>query len=293
MTGWMGAFENPSRATVAPLLTRRRALAGCLGVPFMSGVAAAATFDPERPVPVTAEDIAWFRTCRAAWDSGEGGAPGIVPDGHDVNDYLTRMIATPPSGPGHPDARRLEPILCAVFLNARFDPGQYRLHPPVRPEDGWNPGAALPDSIEVRPEHIALLQHSSWAGSFMDDKRPYGGSTAFEDDMARILGDLPPVAAKSTRMLTPAEEAHYQAVQWSLLLVVQAYIQHAAIEPGRYALPRDGWRPTFRPRCRPLPPGQLARYQAFCAAHPGTGEPGHVIDNAVQEFAAKAALLEP
>lgn len=255
----------------------------------------AAAFDPNTPFTLTPNDVGFLRRCRAVWVPDESGAPGVVPDGIGTAEYVQNLFNLPPWCEGSPAAAHLQPILCAAFLHATFAPGSYVLDPPVRPQDTADGRTVLPSRVVVTPDHLTLLRRSSWSASFMDGKRPYGNLTYYEAEMALALGQTPPVAADGAYLLPAAEEAWYQALHGEMLPVVQAFLQHAALAPGCYALPRDGWSPPLHPRCAALPPAQLARYHLFCAETPEPvgGAQGAAGEYAVRHFVAKQALFAP
>ncbi len=149
-------------------------------------------------------------------------------------------------------------------------------------------------SVPVRPMYTAdpaLLG----IGVLPGRQGPYGGSSSHEADIARILGVAVPVDATGQDHLPEVEELRFQVLHGEMLLVVQACIQHAAVQPGLYDLPRDGWRSPIRPRCMAMPAAQATACQAFCAATPvpDSQRPDRrtLLDHAVRHFAAKAALF--
>ena len=289
---------------IGPLATTRR---GFLALAVGSGIAlcqaGAAEPAPMTPTVVTADDIAWLRQARAVWVRLESGAPAIVPPETEAGAYIDRQLATPASSSPPPAPERLEPVLCAFFLNATFRPGHYSLDPPLRDGDAAAAGIAS-GTVEVGPEHLLLLKNSLWNGPLMDGKRPYGTRTFYEADMAEILGRPTPGAADGQVQLPAAERHAYQAMHRAMQSVVQAYIQHAQYSAGAYILPRDGWTAPFRPLCEPVTPQRLAAYQAFCDSHPprealpapDMSDPRSLdafMRSTTAAFWAKAALFEP
>jgi hypothetical protein len=151
---------------------------------------------------------------------------------------------------------RLERVLCTFFLHGRFMSGRYLLNPPVFSSEAF---AGAPDlaAFEVSPDHVRLFCHTSWRTSFIDTKRPYGDFQAYEIEMAQILGlPLPP----GNERLPPPADARMHALHHDMLFVLQAYLQHAELIPGRYQIPFDGWKTWVLPRCEPIPQARLDAY---------------------------------
>lgn len=172
---------------------RREALALGVGLGLAPLMANAGEYSTGRPVAITAEDIAWLRGARVVWVPLESGAPGILPPAADTQD----------SQPADDAAQLLETLLCVAFLNAPFLPGRYRLEPPAH-------GPKTPDvlikTIEVRSEHVALLQASLWDGPIMDGKRPYGDLSFYSAERRRLE------AAAPTRCPRPTGSAIRQCI---------------------------------------------------------------------------------
>ena len=298
------SIDLSSRRLAGPraATTRRGLLALAIGLAGVPDHASAAEPQPFHPADVTGDDIAWLRDCRAVWAQIESGAPAIVPPSVDADAYIDLHLAYPAPDASAGPPERLEPILCAFFLNATFGAGRYDLDPPVPCLDdaGAPTGTAL-STVEVTTEHLTLLKHSLWNGPLMDGKRPYGNRTFYESDMADLLvGGAP----GGDVHLSTADRRTYRRLHHAMLAVVQAYIQHARFAPGAYVVPRNGWSAPFRPLCQPALPQQVAAYQAFCAAHESPAaspvldlsDPG-ALDRFMRastgEFWAKAALFEP
>ncbi len=285
--------------------TRRAFIALSFGAVYITKHADAADAEPLHPAQITSDDVAWFRRGGAVWARLESGAPAIVPPNVNANAYIDEQLAYPTPGASARRPERLEPILCAFFLNATFRPGRYRLDPPVSSinQDGVPTGSML-STVDVTAEHLTLLQYSLWNGPLMDGKRPYGNRTSYEVDMAEILGHVAPNGADGQVSLSDAERHHYRTIHHAMLAVVQAYVQHAELDPGTYVVPRDGWSAPFHPLCRPVAPQKVADYQAFCASHPRLTGPSTVslsdmasLDRIMRatsaELGAKAALFDP
>lgn len=213
----------------------------------MPGDGRAAPSPPRLPSPfrLSADDLAWFRSCRALWVDSESGAPaifgpGMSPEGMETisGEDLAAFEA------------RLEPILCAVFLHAPFEPGQYRFGAAREGQDG----------IDVTAEDITLLRHTNWRSFAIDSKRPYGDFTNYPIDMARALGLPIGQDANGYATIPQSEDDRMVALHRKSEFVLQAYIEHAALAPGDWPIPEDGWGGIVFPRCRPVPAGAVSAY---------------------------------
>jgi len=211
------------------------------------------------PIAITADDIAWFRECRSAWSYAESGAPGVIPGQFSQEEFA--------SSRPREAFDRLERTLCAFFLHSRFDSGRYTLQPPVRRGEAF-PQAPNVVDFHVTPDHLRLFQHTNWRQWVIDEKRPYGIATVYVADMARILGiPLPRATDDEGRNTTfPREiERRLVALHHEMQFVLQAYLQHAELKPGRYLIPFDGWDSWTLPRCQPVSRADMDAYLAAIA----------------------------
>lgn len=227
-------------------------LAAVSGVTGAPGARAAGTPRLSSPIQLSAEEIAWFRSCRSLWVDGENGAPAVFGPGMSPDDMATisgEELAAYEA--------RLEPLLCAFFLHASFAPGRYRFAAP-------HTGEA---EVEVSQGDITLMRHANWRSFAIDNKRPYGDFTNYPIDMARALG-IPigkdPVRGYAT--IPDEEDDRMVALHKKSELVLQAYIEHAALTPGIWNIPEDGWGGIVFPRCRPVAPTAVAVYLAAIKA---------------------------
>jgi hypothetical protein len=250
----MKVDARPNRRTALATL-----IAGGLG-PLLPRSSFATGIDIDRyaaPVEITADDIAWFRECRSVWVASESGAPAVVP-GKFTQEEFYRQLSQAREALG-----RLERTLCAFFVHGRFDSNRYTLTPPVRLQEAFVGAPTLVD-FNVSPDHLRLFQHTNWRQSTIDSKRPYGNYTFYMAEMAEILG-IPVPEGKDDRgrdiAMLPAEtEARLKDMHHDMLFVLQAYLQHADLNPGRYVIPFDGWASWTLPRCRPVTSDQVHAY---------------------------------
>jgi len=243
------------------LLDRRAALGvlipGCVGASFglVRSVWASMAEDERYPslVEITSDDIAWFRQCRSVWITGESGAPAVVPSEIPILEYA-RIL----EGRMEHVRNRLERTLCAFFVHAGFEPGRYTLSPAVSSAEGF---AGAPEVAEfvVTADHVRLLQRTDWRLATINTKRPYGNIVYCEIEIAQILGiPLPPI--RDGEDLPSEIEAPLRKLHHELLFVLQAYLQHARLEPGKYRIPFDGWEHIHGPRCHPATEARIETY---------------------------------
>jgi hypothetical protein len=202
------------------------------------------------PHDLTQTDIDWFRSCRSLWVASEAGAPAIFGTGLSPD-----VIATVSEEIYEAFEARMEPVLCAFFLHATFLPGRYAIS-----------GADGPGTADVTEEDLALFQRTSWRGFTIDAKRPYGDYTNYPVEMARILG-LPVVTdAEGRDRIDPDLAPRLEVLHRRSMPVLQAYIEHAELAPGRWLIPFEGWEAIISPRCRPVGEAAMARYKAEMVA---------------------------
>lgn len=154
---------------------------------------------------------------------------------------------------------RFERVLCAFFLHARFRPGHFVLDPAVPVAEGFA-GAPPAIAFEVSDDHLKLLRQTEWRCATINTKRPYGGAVTCEVDVARILG-IPIPELEDHEELPIRLHRQLRALHHDLLFVLQAFLQHAELKPGKYRIPFDGWH-LIRPRCKAVAPAQIKAYLA-------------------------------
>ena len=228
-------------------LSRRALLLG-LGASMFASADARALGENRYPQPVeiSAEDIAWFHACRAEWVNCESGAPAIFPPEIDFDGSRQPEVR----GDERAIGERLDRVACAFFLHGAFAAGRHAFSPPHH-------GHA---DFLVTPEHIKLLQITSWRGPAIDCKRPYGDFTYFEIDMARALGISIGTSPKGYAEISDEAVARMDALHLDMLFVLHAYLRFARIAPGRYFLPRQGLDGVAHPRCAPVTQVEIDAY---------------------------------
>jgi hypothetical protein len=131
----------------------------------------------------------------------------------------------------------------------------------VRPQEAFVGAPTLVD-FNVGPDHLRLFQHTNWRQSTIDSKRPC--ANYYMAEMAEIIG-IPVSRYKDDKgrdiaVMSAETEARPKGMHHDMLFVLQAYLQHADLKPGRYVIPLDGWDSWTLPRCRPVTRDQLDAY---------------------------------
>lgn len=182
----------------------------------------------------------------------ESGAPALFPSVHQPAD----IRAAPPeafyqdiaaragltvSNPSTPaDQRALGELLGSTLASleplvtkGRLKPGKYsyrnRLRGALAPFAPPEPkGLAEREVVEfeVTAEHLTLLANAWWDGPGMNPKRPYGGASYFEADMARILG-LPTTTGPDGALADHAEELRLTRLHHEMVCVLQIFLENA------------------------------------------------------------------
>lgn len=186
------------------------------------------------------------------WIPLESGAPGIefehplggkdtIATAMTLLDTSDRSLAT----------RRLAEVCRLVPAYVRdiggLAPGRYAL-PPQRREafDFPDSGVDAQGRFELRREHLTLLRAANWreAGPgeldavlregdafwpmpFIDGKRPYGDSSYYQIDMARLLGKPYPVGADGRAITDPATDARLEKLHWQTAAALQVLLARA------------------------------------------------------------------
>ncbi len=162
----------------------------------------------------TAEHLQLLRQAHAVWNPGESGAPAIF-FGDEFDDYES------------PTNR--EDIICTFISNAQFKPGEYTVH---IAEMEMLDQISEEKTLEITENHLKLLRHTCWENGSVNVKRPYGDMTAFVIDMADIL-DFP---TNSDGNLSENDGKYLIKLHEQLLFVLQAFLEHANLSPGKYSL---------------------------------------------------------
>lgn len=199
-----------------------------------------------------AQHAALMRRLGVIWIPVESGAPGIefeYPLGG--RDTLAAAMAALDTRDSALAAQRLAEVcrLVPTYVRelGRLAPGRYAV-PPERREmfDFPDSGVDAQGRFELRREHLALLRAANWreAGKdeleavlregdafwpmpFIDGKRPYGDSSHYQIDMARLLGEPYPIGANGRAVTDPAKDARLERLHWQTAAALQVFLTHA------------------------------------------------------------------
>lgn len=186
------------------------------------------------------------------WIPVESGAPGIEFErplsGKDTIAAAMALLGTSDRSLA---TRRLAQVcrLVPAYVRdtGRLAPGRYAL-PPQRREafDFPDSGVDAQGRFELRREHLTLLRAANWREPgpaelnavlregdafwpmpFIDGKRPYGNSSYYQIDMARLLGKPYPVGADGRAITDPAMDARLEKLHWQTAAALQVVLAHA------------------------------------------------------------------
>lgn len=265
-------------------ISRRSLLVAAASATLLSPISLAGALSMPQPLRfqapynLTADDIAWFRSFKSHWISVESGAPGLIPGDVDLNTFADEI-----EDDTLPSHQRYEAVVCAFFLNASFSAGYYPLANSTEGKSG----------VVVSPDHIALLKGAFWRSGMIDGKRPYGNYTHYTIDMAHLLGRHVWNDESGYARISGEAEKELQHQHRMMTAVLQAYIEHATIEPGPKFVPYDGFEQILKVRCSPISPAAVERYRQKMDAiyHPAKTHQGS--DDVIDKLTASAELFEP
>ncbi len=207
--------------------------------------------DPAR-LRYGADHARLMRGLGVIWIPVESGAPGIEFE-HPLGDRDTVGAAMTLLGTADRRlaTRRLAEVCrllpAYVRTGGPLAPGRYALPAQRRAAfDFPDSGVDAQGHFQLRGEHLALLRAANWreAGQreleavlregdaywplpFIDGKRPYGDSSHYQIDMARLLGQPYPVDAKGYAVTDPARDARLQRLHWQTAAALQVVLAYA------------------------------------------------------------------
>jgi len=120
--------------------------------------------------------------------------------------------------------------LAQLLAQGKLAAGTYRYDNPLAavsfaanalPDEQMHLAKEKSVSFAFTERHAKLLHNARWRGMFMNPKRPYGDMTAFERDMAAILGE-------------PEDEQKLWTLHTEMLPALQVWLLKASIAPGDY-----------------------------------------------------------
>lgn len=220
---------------------------------------------------ITSAHLGLLRTARLAWDGAERGAPMLDPDRpYGRADLLAQLGEVFGTDDAHELGRRHIEMYCVLARALRHGtlaPGRYPLRnlQPAAVRSALRGYGELSDDdvgldgdgqAIVTENHLQLLRaiEIRWPSEYecrdrldagrypaaaADAKRPYGDYTFIEVDMARILGELPPVSGSAVFEPGPELQHRLQRLHWQMLATMQVFLEQAALTPGVYGLHPD------------------------------------------------------
>ena len=198
--------------------------------------------EQEEDFLLTPEHIARIRTLAAGWDGAENGAASLMfpyeTDAELDDGEATESLFTP----------------CEIFLNSA-DPGDWAgsiaspyAHPPFLGQQSAAELESVPDqaviaplaagetfAFQAEPAEIALWAEADLRGDGIDPKRPFGSGNV-RRDIKQIIDPAGTLSKRDLDALIPRLESR-------MVLLLQYFLQHAAIEPGVFEQP-EGWNWT-------------------------------------------------
>ena len=191
---------------------------------------------------LTGTHLKLLRHAVVLWSPVESGAPGVLVsplmalDEKGMSDATYADIAKR-GGLPNVDKQQIDQLVREMpeafeqlLAHGKLAPGTYKYDNPIA-DLPWAV-RALPDELanlakdkvvtfRFTERHAKLLRNARWWGMMMNPKRPYGDMTAFELDMATILGE-------------PDDEKRLWKLHTETLSALQVYLQNAKLEPGEY-----------------------------------------------------------
>ncbi len=186
------------------------------------------------------------------WIPVESGAPGIEFErplgGNDTVDTAMALL-------GIKDRRlavqRLAEVCRLVPSYVRetgcLAPGRYAVPAARRAAfDFPDSGVDAQGNFQLRSEHLVLLRAANWRDAspgaleavlregdaywpmpYIDGKRPYGDSSFYQIDMARLLGEPYALDARGYAITEPAKDARLAGLHWQTAAALQVFLAHA------------------------------------------------------------------
>ncbi|MBB1628373.1 hypothetical protein [Achromobacter sp. UMC71] len=200
-----------------------------------------------------ADHASLMRHLGVIWIPVESGAPGIEFEnplgGKDTIGAAMALLGTHDRSRA---AQRLAEVsrLVPSYVReiGRLAPGRYVV-PAARREafDFPDSGVDAQGNFQLRGEHLALLRAANWrdAGTdaleavlregdaywpmpYIDGKRPYGDSSFYQIDMARLLGEPYALDARGRAITEPAKDARLASLHWQTAAALQVFLAHAS-----------------------------------------------------------------
>jgi len=208
------------------------------------------------------EHAALMRLLRVLWVPVESGAPGIEFEDPLGPDSLSIARAALKTSDDSQAIRTLAEVglLVPRYVAAlgRLAPGRYALPAEMTPAfDFPESGVDSGGGFALREEHLTLLRAAVWRTvdrdsiesvlregarywpmPYIDGKRPYGDSSYYQTDMARLLGEPYSVDSQGYALADRAKDARMERLHRETLAALQVFLA--------YSSPRAPTRPLRR-----------------------------------------------
>ncbi|MGK2868600.1 MAG: hypothetical protein ACSLFA_18550 [Mycobacterium sp.] len=220
---------------------------------------------------ITDAHLVLLRQARLGWDAAERGAPMLDPQRpYGREDLLTQLGEVFGARDVDVLARHhvdMYFVIARALKHGTLAPGRYPLGSIDAAEvrgllrgygDLSDEEVGLDDDgqVLVTEDHLQLLRaiEIRWPSEYdcgdrldagrypaaaADAKRPYGDYTFIEVDMARILGELPPVSGSAVFEPGPELADRLQRLHWQMLATMQVFLEHMELVRGTYGLHPD------------------------------------------------------
>lgn len=208
---------------------------------------------PADGLPYTAQHAALMRLLRVQWMPVESGAPAIdfeqpLLGGMDTMATARRALNTSDEAVA---VRRMAEVCHLVPRYVRsigkLAPGRYGVPAEMREAfDFPESGVDAKGTFALRDEHLTLLRAAVWREAegpalqavlregdrywpmpYIDGKRPYGGASFFQIDIARLLGEPYPLDAKGYAITDPTKDARLARLHFETLAALQVFLCHS------------------------------------------------------------------
>lgn len=225
-----------------------------------------ALLEPTTSLEIGVVQISLLRQMHFTWETAEVGAPMLDPDRpYGTAGLIDQLRAHFAGETDTAIARRhveMMHVLQVTLSRGYLDPGHYTVQNlyPRKHREALGGGAEFTDAdlgwigdrtVRVTEQNLKLLRElslrwpppsdcetrlkgSEFPAAAIDPKRPYGDMTAYMIDMARILDCLPPAPADGIFRPDAALADDLHRLHLQMLPVLQAFVEHARLEPGTY-----------------------------------------------------------
>lgn len=226
-----------------------------IGQPYDRKKTIRAVFAPDAPPPrLSAAHLTLMRHMQVIWLPIESGAPGIdvwqpFAGAQDAVARAMELLSTREEEVAVRTLAEVGSVLVDFVQRASLAPGRYAVAPGTRER------FAAPDSgvdgrgqFAFRQEHQRLLQAAhwrvvdsdvleevlaeeptAWPLPYVDGKRPYGGSSHYQIDMADALGMPYRRDARGYAIEDAGKDAALEKLHFQMLAALQVFLQHATL----------------------------------------------------------------